>query len=276
MKGFALRLTRDTLGGEALELGVSAFALVAAPRSTFTSLRKQLNSEHGLPTSLLKYAEEQTVASLAAVLTAIKNQGWKSQSFTNWGVVAGPRFLGREMLAKHLEKFYLQGVMGASPLLPGYLSLHAVSGTISLALKIHGPNLGVGSSRGNVLEALLTGITLQREQNLPGVWAVMSEWDPEPIPDEAGQNPEPICHAISLALVPAAGVQHNLTLRLFPQDAAQEGRVMPAPTVVGLAQYLANSCNRADVWTGALSGQSRLELTPAARIEFPALPARAA
>jgi hypothetical protein len=190
----------------------------------------------------------------------VRKLGQPAQAFTDWGVVSGPRFLGREPLAKQLDKFRSQGPLGASPLITPYLSLHAVSGIITLALQIHGPNLGVGGSRGNVEEALLTGLAMQQEQNLPGVWVTASEWDPEPIPGDAGQHPEPVCRAVAFALTSAAANGSRLRLRLIMND---NHRDCSPPTVANLARFLTDHADssRHENWRCQLGGNGILELT---------------
>jgi hypothetical protein len=241
-----------------VEVGVEAFAMVEAARSTMPAFRKQVLAEYSLSPSLLKYAEEQTVVSLAAVLKAIRSFGLTDRAFTEWRVVSGPRFLGREFLTRYLDKFHRQGPLAASPLITPYLSLHAVSGTISLALQSHGPNLGVGGSAGNVQEALLAGLVMQQEHALPGVWVTASEWDPEPIPDDAGQQPEPVCRAVALALTPAMVNGSRLSLRLLLHGNHQD---CPPSTVANLAEFLAA---RHVKWSCLVGGQGCLELTTTA------------
>jgi len=267
----------DSPLAETVELAVAAYAGVEAARSTIPAFRKQLNQQYSLSPSVLKYAEEQTVVSLAAVLNAIRDFGLKDQTFSDWGVVSGPRFLGREHLARHLEKCRLQGALGASPLITAYLSLHAVSGTISLALQIHGPNLGVGGSRGSMSEALLTGLAMQREQTLPGVWVTVSQSDPEPIPDDSSQRPEPVCRAVALALVPAAAERHGFKMRLISNEADANNQMIPFPTVADLAQFLTNSsADRSRPWGCPLPGIGQLELASSTLTKFQACSPRAA
>jgi len=257
----------DSPLAETVELGIKAYAGVEAARSTIPAFRKQLNQEYSLSPSVLKYAEEQTVISLAAVLYAIRDFGLNKEAFAEWGVASGPRFLGREHLARHLDKCHLQGALGASPLITPYLSLHAVSGTISLALRIHGPNLGVGGGNGSMKEALLAGLAMQQEQSLPGVWVTVSEWDPEPIPNDASQQPEPVCRAVSLALIPAE-VDQGLKLRLVPNG---EERARASATVADLAQFLAKSSEPSQQrkWSCLLAGNGSLELTSSAAVKIP-------
>jgi len=266
----------DSPLAETVELAVAAYAGVEVARSTIPAFRKQLNQEHSLSPSVLKYAEEQIVVSLAAALNAIRDFGLKDQTFSDWGVVSGPRFLGREHLARHLDKCRLQGAPGASPLITAYLSLHAVSGTISLALQVHGPNLGVGGSQGNMREALLTGLAMQRQQNLPGVWVTGSEWDPEPIPDDSSQRPEPVCRAVALALIPAAAQRHGTKLRLI-SNAEADNQLIPSPTVADLVQFLTNGmADQSRPWACSLPGNGLLELTSSTATTLQASSSRAA
>ncbi len=264
-----MALTPDNISGESpLELDVEAFAGVEATRSTIPALRKKLHNEDNLSPSLLKYADEQTVVSLAAILNTIQDFGLQDRPFSDWGVVAGPRFLGRETLTRVLDKFHLQGALGASPLITPYLSLHAVSG----------PNLGVGGGKGSMAQALLTGLAMQQEQSLPGVWVVVSEWEPEPIPgDDSQESPQPVCRAACLGLVPATAGRNTLKLRLFPQGAPDNLEGLPQ-TVAGLVQFLAFAAGPkpAQNWSCPLPGNGRLELTTTALAESHVQPARAA
>src|SRR5205085_3519156 len=110
-----------------------------------------------LPNNFLKHADDQTVLALAAVLHAIQDKGLQETDFTHWGVVAGPCFLGRATLVSALQRYDAEGAWGLSPHFIPHRSQHAVSGTISQALKIHGPNLGAGGGPGAVVEGLLAG-----------------------------------------------------------------------------------------------------------------------
>ena len=97
-----------------------------------------------VPPSLLRYADEQTVAGTAAVFAAMEAMAKPPERFHDWGVVAASRYLGRANLAVALRSFMAEGVWGTSPHLIPHFALHSQSGTISLALGSHGPNLGVG------------------------------------------------------------------------------------------------------------------------------------
>ena len=62
----------------------------------------------------------------------------------HWGILAASRFLGRSSLVVALDRFRSEGVWGVSPHLIPHYALHSPAGTLSLALGVHGPNLGIG------------------------------------------------------------------------------------------------------------------------------------
>jgi hypothetical protein len=171
-----------------------------------------------LPAAFLRHADEQTVAGLAAVLHAIPNCRMGLTDFRDWGIVAAPCFLGRATLAVALQRLAVEGAWGISPHFIPHHSQHATSGTISQVLKIYGPNLGAGGGPGGLFEALLAGSVLLDTHRLPGVWVIVSEWEPEAIPDEnGGINPDTACHAVALALVTARLGCRGVRLRVLPR-----------------------------------------------------------
>lgn len=153
--------------------------------------------------ALLKHADAQTVAGVAAVLEAMQAHSLSECCFREWGAIAGPSLIGRQASAEALERFRGEGAFAISPHLPAHESLHSVSGTISQALGLHGPNFGVGGGPEAAEEALLVAATLLADAALPGLWVVLTEFDPELIPASPGQVDAPagwICHALALAL----------------------------------------------------------------------------
>jgi hypothetical protein len=228
-----------------------------------------------LPTSFLKHADEQSVIALAAVLRAIDGHGLAAVDFTDWGILAAPRFVGRVALAAAIQRYAVEGAWGISPHLIPHRSLHAVSGTISQALKIHGPNFGVGGGPFGAGEALLTAAALLGTTPIPGVWVVLTGWDPEPIPDREGTTSTPsVCRGLALALTPVRPNWRGLRLRVtLPRtgriEADADARLRPF-TLEGMAAVLAHAdpCLEA-VWRLTCGG--RLHLTHVgARAALPA------
>jgi len=195
---------------------VAAFAAVRATAAELPGLRQQPGpAGHPLPPAFLKHADEQTVVALAAVSRAIDAGGLAGTDFRDWGAVASPRFLGRVAMAAAVQRFAREGAWGVSPHLIPHRSLHSISGTVSQALKLHGPNFGSGGGPGGAEEALLTATTLLQGGSLRGVWLVLTGWDPEPVPDAKGAPPAGVvCAGLALALTPARAGWPGLRLRV--------------------------------------------------------------
>ena len=148
-----------------------------------------------------------------------RSTAWASTAdrFDGWGVVAASRFLGRANLARALQSFLAEGVWGTSPHLIPHFALHSASGTISLGLGLHGPNLGVGGGLHAAAEGFLAALTWLSTGVVPGVWLVLSGWSPELVPDRGGgaTNGDD-CQALAMALVRAgdgpAGWRSGLVL----------------------------------------------------------------
>ena len=246
-------------------LGLAAFGQVQALLGQIPALRRKPHEHVKAPVSLLKYADEQAVVSIAAVFHAIHDFGLHDTDFTNWGVVAAPRFLGRETCVIFLDRFARQGPLGTSPLLAVYQSLHAVSGSVSLALHIHGPNMGVGGGHRALEQTLLAGLAMQSEHQLPGIWMVFSEWDPEAVPDGSCKvSASGICRALCLAFKPVSASWQGLRLRLRPGTvgAGPSKEEHDEPSLAGLGEFLAGqSAAGTNRWHCPLSWNGRLELT---------------
>jgi hypothetical protein len=156
----------------------------------------------GVAPSLLRYSDEQTIAGTAAVFAAIERTGLPRDGFEGWGVVAASRYLGRANLALALRSFVAEGVWGTSPHLIPHFALHSPAGTISLALGLHGPNVGVGGGLYAAAEGFLAALTWISTGGVPGVWLVLSGWSPELVPDRRGNGPAAgECQALAIALV---------------------------------------------------------------------------
>ena len=169
---------------DATACAVEAYGVARTPIEEIAALRKSLVALNGrrLPPSLLKHADHQTVLGIAAVSKATTDFGWHDRSFDEWGVVAAPRFLGRLNSAAAIQRYRQSGVTGISPLIVATLPLHAVAGSLSLALQAHGLNYGVGGGHGHLAEALLAGLAARDDNGVAGVWVVATQFSPEPVP----------------------------------------------------------------------------------------------
>lgn len=220
---------------------VVAFGAARAAFDDVAALRKAPGPP-GTPKvaySLLKHADEQTVLGLSAVLRAMADFGLADRSFGEWGVIAAPRFLGRIQGSAHIDRHRRQGASSVSPLIIPHLSLHSMSGTISLALGARGTNFGAGGAAGHLGEGLLAA-WCARQDGVPGLWLVATAWDPEPTPDlERRCAAAPTTgYAVALALTPAAveGVRPIGSIRPVPAGES----VAAAPELPELHAFLAD------------------------------------
>jgi hypothetical protein len=171
--------------------------------------------------TFLKASDEQSVAAVAAVLSAITKGGVEAEpsAFAEWGVVAASCHLGRSQLVVALRRFAEEGVWGVSPHLIPHYALHSPAGTLSLALGAHGPNLGVGGGPGSMTEGALTALTWLSEGRLPGVWLVVTGHDPVFVPGPNGEPTTPsVCQAFALALEPFDGTTRRPILQVAASD----------------------------------------------------------
>lgn len=201
----------------ALCCDVAADAVRRVNLESVPELRRNPGPSHRepLPACFLKHADEQTVAGLCAVYQAIQNGDLHTTDFRDWGVLAAPRFLGRPAMAAALQRFAAEGAWGVSPHLIPHRSLHSISGTVSQALKIHGPNFGVGGGPAGSVEVLLAATALLERKHLPGVWVVLTCLDPELPPDATGaMGPGTQAVGLALALMPIRRSGSRLRLQI--------------------------------------------------------------
>jgi hypothetical protein len=196
---------------------VIAHAAFRAPLASIADLRRQPGppGRSVLPATFLKNADEQTVAGLSVILHAIAACGLQNTSFTDWGVLAAPRFLARSTMVVSLQRFMTEGAWGVSPHVIPHRSLHSLSGTISNALKMNGPNFGVGGGQAGATEVLLAALSMLERLHLPGLWVVWTALEPEGELDMAGRaDPATECRALAVALAPTSPDPKAITLQL--------------------------------------------------------------
>jgi hypothetical protein len=203
---------------------VAAHAWLRVPLDALPELRRRPGPgfESPLPVSTLKQADEQSVAAVAAVAHALHDHGLDAAACRDWAVLAAPHYMGRSAIAAGLQRYQTEGAWGASPHLPPHRSLHSPSGTVSQLFKIHGPNYGVCGGPGCATELLAAAAAVIDARRVPGVWAVLTAFDPDQPPDRAGAlAPGAHCAALALALTPArVGSGAVLRLRVVGPAAA--------------------------------------------------------
>ena len=231
---------------------VAAHAAVRATPEMLGQWRRQPPSVtgHPLPASLVKHSDDQVLAAMAALHAALGARAWLGRSFDAWGVIAAPNFFGRDGNAHTIERFANEGAWGVSPHMIPHHSLHAVSGTISQLVKVHGPNFGISGGAQACQDAFLIAAAVLAEGNVPGVWLLLSGHEREWIPVENGKTVEPtrplLCEAAAMALVPGT-TEDGLPLRIGPD-----------PHRVGLADLTLSALVHALDAAGTLRGQWRL------------------
>src|SRR5262249_15763205 len=184
----------------------------------------------------MKSADDQTFVGITALLHAVHAAGWGNASFHDWGAIGVPRFVGRMNIAVAVSKSLHDPTWSVSPNIIPNQSLHSLSGTISLALGLHGPNFGVGGGPNAVAEGLMTAISTMQSDRLPGLGVVLSQFDPEPRPDEKGVSAIPVtCMAAALALVPTRPGRGALRL------VARTSTVAGGAALLRLIDYLGRS-----------------------------------
>lgn len=188
-------------------LAIGCHALVEARLSEIGSLRDR-GSPPGcpaLPPRFLRHADEHTVVGMHAVLAALATHPAPAPVGSH-GIVAAPCQAGRLAGAKTLVAYAAGGGVAVSPHVVPQCSLHSVAGAVSVALGMHGPQLGVGGGPEALGEGLLAAASLLAgggDSDCSGVWLVATEWDEEPSLDPTGAPlGDPICRGLAALLEP--------------------------------------------------------------------------
>jgi hypothetical protein len=244
--------------GTAIEARVLTWATVRATPAEIAQWRKQPNPQPPSPltASQLKNAEEQTIAALWAVSEAIGGLEAGSVDFSQWGAIAAPTYCGRSANAVSLERYRVEGAWGISPHMIPQHSLHAVSGSVSQVLKMHGPNFGVGNGVGSASDGWISVATLLSEKLFPGIWLLLTGHIGEFVPTGHGQpGQHPPVEAVALALMPGSTTRSGLQVRIGAEEA-------PSAFLDSMPEFS----------TGALVDElRRTDTPPAAMWRLPAL-----
>lgn len=255
------------------EGALAGFGAVSADLSAIASLRQApgVAETPRIPPRFLLHADEQSVVGLAAVLQAIDANGWTAEQFSQWGVVGAPRYAGRGVGAVMLPKYGQGGPAVISPHFIPQLSLHSLSGVLSVALGMHGPNFGAGGGPGSLEEGLLAALTMLEDGQTPGVWLTLTEWSPELVRDASGEpiGESPICHAAALALT--SNTSDAMRLRIWRSDAgaarpASSGAVQESARPLSVSRLVARlKTPYGPAWRCRLLGDCQLEIASLAQ-----------
>jgi hypothetical protein len=213
--------------GTTIRCRVAAAAVMRGSAEQVATWRKQpvVVGSQKMPVSFLKQSEDQTVVAVQAVLSALERQGWHDRSFADWGVIAAPNLFGRISIAYSILRYVQEGAWGVSPNFIPHQSLHAMSGTVSQALKSYGPNFGISGAPNALPDAFLIAAAMVMDRQLPGLWLVLSGHESEWIPSCEGANPPaPVCRAVALALTSAEINEGGLCLSIGQEQRATTGR----------------------------------------------------
>jgi len=204
-----------------LTFWVPTWAYRRAGIEEIAALRKVPAPGHSFPVSLLKNADEQTVVVLGALMAAVDRLGLPLHRYRDWGVLAAPRFIGRDCIGQAIPEYTREGPWSVSPHIIPHRSLHSTSGTLTLALGSGGPNHGVGGGPEGESEGLLCALALLVERAVPGVWLALSRITPLQACD------------CSLGRPPDGSQIEALVLALTRQAPGQAVRLAPAASGVG-------------------------------------------
>jgi hypothetical protein len=240
--------------GRNLVWQISDHAALRFPWRDLAELRRQPDPDRRItsPASFLKHSDDQTMVALVAVLHAMSPQKRELAAYRDWGVVAAPTMFGRDYMSLALDRMAAEGAWGMAPHIIPHGTLHAASGTVSQALRSHGPNISVGNSLGGPVEGFLVAACLLADERLPGLWLVMTGFDPEKFPNIDG---DVYCEAIALALTAVSEPGEGRALRIVFEPGASN---VPAFTLPSFRAALLGDNPTTLSWR--LPGVGRVEL----------------
>jgi hypothetical protein len=187
------------------------------------------------PTNL-RYVDDQAVAALAATLDAIGERS--IADFRDYAIVAAPRAIGKNMLAASMERYTTEGAWGVSPQIIPNGSLHSVSGLLSVALGMIGPNIGAGGVHARESEAFLAAMSMIGDGIASKLWVVLTGVD------------DKTCRAVALTLQATAkesSCENSITLRPAADDSLRGAA--PHLTLESLFEAVSARQRSNQIWT---------------------------
>lgn len=258
-----------------LECAVTAHTTARFSIDEINALRKQSDALPGaLGNAVLRHADEQSLAALAAVQCTIGQFHQRPADFSNWGVVTSSRYVGRSVFAQLLQRYASEGPWNVSVQIVPNRSLHSPASLVGQALGCHGPCVGVGGGSDGETDAWITAsMLLDQQSSLEGIFLIFTGWDPDfPIDADGVPLVETHCTALVLALQAASNANaccqlritvdptapaelqipvSRTTLDLFEDFLAAQASGQPLSTTLG-------GCLRAEVtWSTAVTSKDR-------------------
>ncbi len=248
-----------------LECAVTAYAASGFSFAEVNALRKQSATLPGnFGFSVLKHAEEQTMAGLGTLRDALVTFESRPADFGDWGVVCSSRYLGRSAFVESLGKFAAEGPWNVSVQVVPHRSLHSPASMLGLALGCHGPCVGVGGGLDGETDAWITAMTLLDQQPMPGIWLCFLGWDPDELIDMQGNQVfESRCTGLLLALQPVSTSSAAAKARIRLSLDMNSPKAVDVPAVNTAWQLFEKSLPTASAGgalTTSLGGCLRLEM----------------
>lgn len=220
---------------------LEAHAIVEVPLAEIRTLRDAPSpaGAPALPPRFLRHCDEHTVVGVRAVLEAIAALPGPVPAFTRYGVIGAPLQAGRITAAQTLSQVAKAGGIAVSPHVVPQCSLHALASAVSVGLGMHGPNLGTSGGPEALSEGLFAAVSLVRSAGCNGLWAVFTEWDDEPVLNDAGVPAnDPVCRAVAVAIRPHTAADAGaVTFSLMSADSAARRDAAAKPNGSALAAF---------------------------------------
>jgi hypothetical protein len=227
---------------------VESHAIVEVPLTEVRALRDAPSpaGAPALPPRFLRHCDEHTVVGVRAVLDAIAAMREPTALFARYGVIGAPLQAGRIAAAQTLSQVAKAGGIAVSPHIVPQCSLHALASAVSVALGMHGPNIGTSGGPEALSEGLFAALSLVRSAGCDGLWLVFTEWDEEPVLDDAGApTNDPLCRAVAMAIRPhTAADTAAVTLSLAAADspAPRDASVNPSGSALATFAWALGAC----------------------------------